>query len=270
MSEEKRLFLYWWRDSKNFGDSLSPYIVGKISGARVVPASISRRGKLCAVGSIINTRTLRSRSVFWGSGCMHESVRFFHGRGLFPFLPGAPSFRAVRGPLTRETLLQAGYHCPRIYGDPALLLPRFYQPRSMQKRYDLGVVCHLNHKNMLTFSEDIKLINIERGVDEIESFVDEICECRRIVSSSLHGIIVAHAYGIPARQFSLLDVPLMGISQKKFEDYYLSVGMPSQQPLFFKSGDRLTLRELPAGDTTVDLKIDLDLLLEVFPYELME
>ena len=74
----------------------------------------------------------------------------------------------------------------------------------MQKRYDLGVVCHLNHKNMLTFSEDIKLINIERGVDEIESFVDEICECRRIVSSSLHGIIVAHAYGIPARQFSLL------------------------------------------------------------------
>lgn len=66
------------------------------------------------------------------------------------------------------------------------------------------------------------------------------------------------------------DVPLMGISQKKFEDYYLSVGMPSQQPLFFKSGDRLTLRELPAGDTTVDLKIDLDLLLEVFPYELME
>ncbi|HJD97096.1 polysaccharide pyruvyl transferase family protein [Mailhella massiliensis] len=269
MKENSSIVLYWWRDNNNVGDSLSPYIVERVSGARAVSASIKRPGKLCAVGSIINSRTLRSRSVFWGSGCMHAEVRFYQGRALLPFLPSTPSFRAVRGPLTRETLLRAGYRCPRIYGDPALLLPRFYQPKVRRKRYGLGVICHFSHKNLLHFPEEIKLIDVERDVCDVEAFVDEVCECERIVSSSLHGIIIAHAYGIPARQFTIPDAPLMGSGNRKFEDYYLSVGMPVQPPLFFHSGDRPTVQELSQGDETVDLKIDLDLLLEVFPHELI-
>ena len=269
MKESLHVALYWWRDNKNFGDSLSPYIVEKVSGVRAVPVSIKRPGKLCAVGSIINSRTLRSRSVFWGSGCMNAEVRFYQGHALLPFLPSMPSFRAVRGPLTRETLLRAGYRCPRIYGDPALLLPRFHQPKVMQKRYDIGVICHFMHKNLIHFPEEVKLIDIERDVHDVEAFVDEVCECRRIVSSSLHGIIIAHAYGIPARQFTIPDAPLMGCVNKKFEDYYLSVGMPVQQPLLFHPGDRPTIQELSQGDETVDLKIDLDLLLEVFPHEMI-
>ena len=265
----KSIPLYWWTDNRNFGDNLSPYIVEKVSGAQAVPAGIKRPGKLCAVGSIINSRTLRSRSVFWGTGCLHEDVRLFRGRSLFPFLPHTASFRAVRGPLTRETLLRAGYRCPRIYGDPALLLPRFYQPKERHVRYDVGVVCHYSHKNLLRFGEGIRVVDIERDVDGIESFIDEICECRRIVSSSLHGIIVAHAYGIPARQFVVVDHPLMGNANKKFEDYYLSTGMPVQQPLFFHSGDVVDLERLVPGYETVDLHVDSDLLLEVLPYELI-
>ncbi len=269
MKECGTIPLYWWTDNKNFGDALSPYIVEKVSGARIVPAGIKRPGKLCAVGSIINSRTLRSRSVFWGTGCLHEDVRLFRGRRLLPFFPGSASFRAVRGPLTRETLLRAGYHCPRIYGDPALLLPRFYQPKTRRNRYDVGVVCHYSHKKLLSFGEGVRVIDIERDSEELETFIDELFECRRIVSSSLHGIIVAHAYGIPARQFMLTDRPLMGNANKKFEDYYLSTGMPVQQPLFFRSGELVGLGDLKPAYETVDMRVDLDLLLEVFPHELV-
>ena len=270
MASQSKVSLYWWRDTKNLGDNLSPYIVEKVSGARAVSGHIKLPGKLCAVGSIINNRTLRSRSVFWGSGCLHESVRLFSGSGLFPFLPRKASFRAVRGPLTRETLLRAGYHCPRIYGDPALLLPRFYQPKTKRPLYDVGVVCHYSHKNLLRFADGIRVIDIERDIDEIEPFIDEICSCRRIVSSSLHGIIIAQAYGISARQFVMVDFPLMGSANRKFEDYYLSTGMPVQRPLVFHSGDFVDIDDLTSGDETVDLHIDLDLLLEVFPYDLLQ
>lgn len=175
----------------------------------------------------------------------------------------------MRGPLTRETLLRAGYRCPRIYGDPALLLPRFYQPRGWRALHDVGVVCHHSHRNLLLFGEGIRGIDIARDIDGIESFIDEICECRRIVSSSLHGIIVAHAYGIAARQFFVADSPLLGSANKKFEDYYLSTGMPVQQPLLFHSGDVVELKELVPGYETVDLHVNLELLLDVFPYELI-
>src|SRR5690606_41422923 len=35
------------------------------------------------------------------------------------------------------------------------------------------------------------------GSDDIEGTIDDMLSCKRIVSSSLHGLILADAYGIP-------------------------------------------------------------------------
>lgn len=36
--------------------------------------------------------------------------------------------RSVRGPVTRNILMDLGYDVPSVYGDPAILLPLFYNP----------------------------------------------------------------------------------------------------------------------------------------------
>jgi hypothetical protein len=52
--------------------------------------------------------------------------------------------------------------------------------------------------------------------------LDEITQCRTVAASSLHGIITAHAYGIPV---ALLEFgPLKG-DGTKFLDHYLAINV---------------------------------------------
>mgnify|MGYP000288702261 CR=1 FL=1 len=54
----------------------------------------------------------------------------------------------------------------------------------------------------------------------------EITKCRSIISSSLHGIIAAHAYNIPA---AWVNFGIMKGDGIKFEDHYLSLGLDPVQ-----------------------------------------
>lgn len=62
----------------------------------------------------------------------------------------------------------------------------------------------------------------------VEKTINEICSCRFIYSSSLHGLIVSHAYGIPALWFE--HTRLTG-DRFKFYDYFSSVCIPAYSPL---------------------------------------
>ena len=55
---------------------------------------------------------------------------------------------------------------------------------------------------------------------DIEKLVDDILSCEVILSSSLHGIIFAHAYGVPAYHVQFTDFFKNG--NFKFADYYSS------------------------------------------------
>ncbi len=68
----------------------------------------------------------------------------------------------------------------------------------------------------------VKVIDINGGLEQV---VDEIVSCKRIVSSSLHGIIASHAYGVPAARIKFSD-RLVG-DGFKFRDYWESVGVPN-------------------------------------------
>jgi len=51
--------------------------------------------------------------------------------------------KCVRGPLTRKRLIEIGCNCPPVYGDPALLLPLYYN-QIVSKKYQLCLF-HIIH-----------------------------------------------------------------------------------------------------------------------------
>lgn len=259
LNNKKIIKVHYWRRSfdglYNVGDVLNKYLIEKISNCKV---EYSRLGinSFIAIGSMINLKTLAHQCIFWGTGTM--ALRL-------PYIPGN-KFLGVREPLTRHSLIQSGYTCPDIYGDPALILPSIYNP-AIKPKYKLGVVCHWRHKEKFCCDTSVKFIDILRKESEIEDFVDDIKDCEMILSSSLHGIIIANAYGIPARWFILEGIPLEGDPTKKFIDYFSSVQMPLQIPLLIKGGEMIGESYAKYIEKTVDLKINLKLLRDSFPFD---
>ena len=141
----------------------------------------------------------------------------------------AATFLAVRGPQTRTYLLEKGYAVPEVYGDPALLLPNYYQPE-VAKTHALGIIPHISDYAQVSEQyqnlEGVKVISL--FTNDIEATTREILSCESIISSSLHGLIVPHAYGIPAVWAQFSDrVFGDGI---KYRDYFESVALPPYQP----------------------------------------
>lgn len=203
-----RVNINWWRASKaeqNIGDMLSPVVVQymlKKNGLNA-EAEISKTKHLYAIGSIIDCGY--QNAVVWGSGLLRGNRRLWWRK--FRKL----DLRCVRGPETRRTLVENGYSCPEVYGDPAVLLPLFYCPAHTVE-YKYRVVPH--------HSENWKADNILSPITaDWQQFVNELTSSKLIISSSLHGIILAEAYGVPA-----VWLKTGAVDEFKFLDYYHSTG----------------------------------------------
>lgn len=244
----------WWSQGPNpgnFGDILTPYIFEKLTGRKLNYKHYKqlKKGDLISVGSIVNFAV--DNINVWGSGVMSRGNPV-NTRAVY---------HAVRGPISRDEIIKAGGKCPAIYGDPALLLPLFYSP-VIAKKYRFGIIPHyVDYQSVLAQMKgsDVKVIDI-LGPD-IEGFIDQLLECESIVSSSLHGIITAHAYGIPSAWAKFSD-KLVG-DGSKFNDYFQSVGidMPCHD---FKQG--ITQHDVESLQYVAAGKLDELKLLRSFPY----
>jgi pyruvyltransferase len=215
-----------WYKSKNVGDTLTPVILEHFLGELVEFAERNEKGKVLGVGSIM--KALRRGDTVWGTGIMRET-------DTFPMAKDC-RFLAVRGKLTRDILLKDGAKVPEVYGDPALLLPLMYKS-VIRKEYKLGFIPHYVDKPLFSVPDNailsaisgrIRVIDVEAPWREV---VDAICSCERIVSSSLHGIIIAEAYGIPAK-WEVYSDKVIG-NGFKFRDYLTGTGREIQDPGWF-------------------------------------
>jgi Polysaccharide pyruvyl transferase. len=234
----------------NYGDLLARYITEQLSGLGTIKYAENFIYHLCAVGSVLNGSTICSNAVVWGSGFLspwnHYKLFFTKIRQKIRGRAGKPVYLAVRGAKTREKLLKQGYDCPAIYGDPALIMPKLYLPK-VEKKYKLGIILHWKHtkfKELFKDMEGIKIIEIERDYSTLNTFVDEVLSCDNILSSSLHGLVIANAYKVPCARLKIVGNPIATKEYKddfKFEDYL--------------SGLNLCKDELSAPDYTLPLII---------------
>ena len=80
-------------------------------------------------------------------------------------------------------------------------------------------------------------------------------------SSSLHGIIIADAYGVPSRRLILSE--LIG-GDFKFNDYYLSVNRSYQDKIIIRKN--IKVEELLSTDCSVSINFDSSKLIDSCPF----
>ncbi len=197
----------------NMGDSLSAAIVAGLADRAVCHTHFDApTSKLVAVGSIGHAIT-HGLAVMWGSGV---SAR---GPHLALNVPRTRyDVRAVRGPISAKHLRDHGVSAPSIYGDPVWFLPSML-PDPVERKYELGVIPHIqdiagHHPAAPPRPESLRCI-VDEPDTHIAVFntwheptwgglvekVNLLRSCKRILSQSFHGVVIAEAYGIPSMNF---------------------------------------------------------------------
>lgn len=228
-------FVYYEKDKvqpENWGDDINYYFLKEIIQRPILiynRISLAYRLKLknyLVIGSTIDMLCKKNTEV-WGAGIIDDIKTL----KIKPH-----KVHAVRGPLTRKKLLDQGVECPEVYGDPALLISRYYKPK-VKKKYLYGFIPHRSNLETINgFTVDGARLSLQKEVlvidlsnyDKWTDIVDQICSCENILSASLHGLIIAEAYKIPNLWIEF-GKPLIG-GHFKFHDFFLSMARDRESP----------------------------------------
>lgn len=210
-------------DSGNLGDMMGFHIADAIIGAD----SYARKGMrhrealdsetVALVGSVI-AALVDSPVRVVGGGLINGSTRTY-----------GPDLRveAVRGFLTQTIIERDAKQIPDVIGDPGLLLPWLSPLPESEKRPGIGYVIHDVDREefaRLYPTETDRIIDNYAARDE---FVRQLSQYDAVASTSLHGCIFAHAYGIPVAPFVLTDKVFGG--DFKFRDHYSVFGIDARR-----------------------------------------
>ena len=218
---------YYMKSKPNFGDMLAPIIMKFVSGQNIIYVSGNAEKKLLCVGTGLNC-WLRSGDLVWGYGSRNTDV---HGK---IHVPEGVKFLAVRGQMTRESILadNPGAEVPEVYGDPGILMPMIYAP-AVKKEFGVGLIPHYIDKVRFgRYSKDTKVIDVFSNPFKV---IDDMNRCEVIISTSMHGVIVAESYGIPAVWLQVSN-RILGC-QFKFNDYFSGSGRGYTGPVQRMTGE---------------------------------
>lgn len=199
---------FWWDGHPNFGDDLTPQLLPRLGFVPLYREP--RHASLVGVGSLLEFLPRDWTGSIWGTGLMDDAAHA---------LPQAVVL-AVRGPLTAERI---GLRDEPAYGDPGLLVGRHIARPASDGR--IAVVPHGHHRGHERLArltehagDAARTVNVhQRAIPAVR----QIASARAVVTTSLHGLVTADAYGIPA-YWTTLDPPLGG-GDFKFRDYEAAV-----------------------------------------------
>jgi pyruvyltransferase len=196
--------IYFWEGSrrhiKNFGDQINPMLLDflEVQHEWAPPAD----AELVITGSLLEHLPANWSGTVCGAGKLHEhsNVDLSHAKVL-----------ALRGKLTADSV--RGLTGPIVLGDPGLLVSDWIeQPVA---KYDLGILPHWTDHQLAGRFFYGQLLS---ATDPPEQVIKNIARCKRVITSALHGLIVADAYGIP-RQAELFPRADSEGGDFKYRDY---------------------------------------------------
>lgn len=237
MDVTRKSLKVYYSKLENMGDRLNKLIIEKCFGYQVERCSFLD-GEMSAIGSCLGQYTLHGSKLMrlqqringftkpqvyiWGTGFINYSdceERFFK-RDM--------RFQAVRGEMTRTRIEKMTGKKMNIPTADAGLLASELLSELPGKCYEVGIIPHIcdlkdpTVQKLAEKYEGAKLINVK---DDPVHVIAEIAKCKYILSSSLHGLVVADSLGIPNRYVVFSDRPLG--DGYKFADYYSAYGLES-------------------------------------------
>jgi len=212
---------------KNFGDKLTKILIEHLTDYKVemAPRKERERCQLIGIGSILHVCHPYSPGIIWSTGFMRD----YHRRRLT-----SANVLAVRGQLTLDRIKLRKDKSKVVLGDGGLLCHTLVNSKP-PKKYKLGIIPHFidqkdEYVENLIKESGVKFIDI--CADHME-VINEVQQCEYILSSSLHGIILADSLQIPNDWIELSD-KIHG-EGFKYRDYYSVFGIKGKKPFDIKA-----------------------------------
>lgn len=208
--------LYYYKDPKgNFGDDLNPWLWSKLMPEVLYddPDAI-----LVGIGSILDHRLPPAPTKhILGSGV---------GYGNLPKVDDRFVFHAVRGHFTAAAL---GLTSDLVITDAAVMLRRVVDVSKHAKLHEFGFMPSGHserHYDWASLCEDVgfRFISCHWSVDKV---IDEIAQCRVLISEAMHGAIVADTLRVPWIPIMLDDTVL----PFKWKDWLSTLDLPYEPVL---------------------------------------
>ena len=197
---------YWWKSIPNFGDRMSPLLLSRFAKIQAT-WSDSDTAQILSVGSILDRVSTNWEGTIMGSGKLFPASTLRFPRAKILGLRGPLSAKGVKGTFA--------------IGDPGLLANELVTVET--KKHNLGILPHWSDTTLIhnPIFKNFNPVFINPRDPPLE-VIRQIGECRKLVTSSLHGVIVADAFNIPRRiEYSSTMDKEGGLF--KFEDYHASV-----------------------------------------------
>lgn len=220
-------------DRGNLGDLMGFHIADSILGPKnyrrlgIRSKDDLPQGTVGLVGSLIAAVTHAPCTVV-GGGVINGNRRAYG--------PDC-DIRAVRGFLTKTTVMRDAGQNPEVIGDPGLLLSKIERAPEVHNRKPLGFIVHAQDREMFLERYPQHARDIVDNYAPRAEFAQQLAGYQMIASTSLHGCIFAHSYGIPVAPFVLSDQLYGG--DFKFQDHYSALGFDVQRRSMPEAADEI-------------------------------
>ena len=223
---------FYYAQLPNMGDLINPLLVKEIFGLESkrhtyltceLSSIGSGLGQFTMIGNKLEKTLKRLSSLvikrdvyIWGTGFINDNYgekETFYRKNM--------KFAAVRGKLSKarvEKILNKKLDIPT--GDVVILADRLIKEK-IEKKYKVGIIPHFKEQDHPIFKkmndkyENSIIIDLKEDPVEV---IKRIAECETIISTSLHGLIVADSFNIP-NQHIVVTKNMKG-DGFKYRDYY--------------------------------------------------